>query len=484
VPTKPRSSFSFNLDFITFSFYLALVGIGGLFIYSVDVQQSGMPTDISSFLLDSLAGKQFIWIVICLLVFFFITSLLDHTFWQVFAYLIYGLGVASLVLVLIFGSTIKGATSWFNFGGFSFQPSEIAKFGTCLGVAAMLNHWSTDLRKWQHVLRVVALFMTPCFLILLQPDAGSALVFLSFFIVLFREGLAPILYVIGLLAVATLIISIIGEPVAIVTGLGCVAMACYAFYEDLHRARWLLGVAMLSVTLFFAYQQAQIWVSLAVALSGVAYFTYRQYSHFRTHLIPIIGLGFVLTSGLAVGSNYFYKEMLKPHQQQRIDVWLRPQEAKKRNKDSVFNLEQSKLAIGAGGLLGQGFMSGRMTSGRFVPEQDTDFIFCTIGEEQGFIGSATVVILYLLLLLRIVQIAERQKSTFNRAYAYGVAGILFVHFAVNIGMTMGLMPIIGIPLPFISKGGSSLLGFTIMIAVLLKLDRHRGRIKTVGGGVI
>jgi rod shape determining protein RodA len=481
---QPTPSFSFNLDFITFSFYLALVGIGGLFIYSVDVQQSGMPADLGSFLLGTQSGKQVVWIVICLLVFFFITSLLDHKFWQVFAYLIYGLGVVSLVLVLIFGTTIKGATSWFSFGGFSFQPSEIAKFGTCLGVAAMLNHWSTDLRKPQHVLRVILLFLAPGFLILLQPDAGSALVFFSFFIVLFREGLAPLLYVIGLIAAATLIISIIGEPLAIVTGLACVAMLSYAVYEEQRRSSWLLGLLLVSVGFWWGYQQGQAWLVLGLALLGVLFFSYRQYSHFRTRLIPIIGLGFVLTSSLAVGSNYFYREILKPHQQQRIDVWLRPEEAKKRNKDSVFNLEQSKLAIGAGGVVGQGFMSGRMTSGRFVPEQDTDFIFCTIGEEQGFLGSATVIILYLLLLLRIVQIAERQKTTFNRVYAYGVAGILFVHFAVNIGMTMGLMPIIGIPLPFLSKGGSSLLGFTIMIAVLLKLDRHRGRLKTVGGGVI
>ena len=187
--------------------------------------------------------------------------------------------------------------------------------------------------------------------------------------------------------------------------------------------------------------------------------------------------GFLLTGGLAVGSNYVFNNVLQPHQQQRIDVWLRPTEAKKRNKDSVMNLENSMLAIGAGGITGRGVFSGRMTQGRWVPEQDTDFIFCTIGEEQGFLGTFAVVGLYLLLILRIVMIAERQRIAFNRIYAYGVAGILFVHVVVNIGMTIGLVPIIGIPLPFLSKGGSSLLGFTIMIAVLLKLDKHRGRIK-------
>ena len=187
--------------------------------------------------------------------------------------------------------------------------------------------------------------------------------------------------------------------------------------------------------------------------------------------------GFLLTGGLAIGSNYVFNNVLQPHQQQRIDVWLRPAEAKKRNKDSVMNLENSMLAIGAGGITGRGVFSGRMTQGRWVPEQDSDFIFCTIGEEQGFLGTFAVVGLYLLLILRIVMIAERQRIAFNRIYAYGVAGIIFVHVVVNIGMTIGLVPIIGIPLPFLSRGGSSLLGFTIMIAVLLKLDKHRGRIK-------
>jgi rod shape determining protein RodA len=185
----------------------------------------------------------------------------------------------------------------------------------------------------------------------------------------------------------------------------------------------------------------------------------------------------LFTSGLSVGSNYFFNDVLKPHQQQRIDVWLRPAEAKKRNKDSVMNLENSMLAIGAGGFIGRGVFSGRMTQGKWVPEQDTDFIFCTIGEEQGFVGTAAVVILYMLLLMRIILIAERQRIAFNRVYAYSVAGVFFVHILVNIGMTIGLLPIIGIPLPFISKGGSSLVGFTLMLAILIKLDMHNGRVK-------
>lgn len=476
-----REAYLFTIDTITFVIYLTLVGFGGLFIYSVDIQQSGAPDGIADFLFHTQSGKQVLWIAISQLIFFFIIYLLDHKFWQIFAYLIYGVGIASLVLVLVLGTTINGATSWFSFGGFSFQPAEIAKFGTCLGMAAMLGHWSTDLRKRRHLFRLIALFMAPAGLILLQPDAGSTLVFTSFFIVLFREGLNPILYVVGLMAIATFIVSILSPTLAIVSTLAWIGILIYSLYEKQQRLAWWIGVLALGAAGYYLFVNGQPWAVLIAGVIGLIGMSYWQYLNFRTKIIPVVLLGFFLTSSLAVGSSYFYNKVLKPHQQQRIDVWLRPDEAKKRNKDSVFNLEQSKLAIGAGGMTGQGLFAGRMTQGRFVPAQDTDFIFCVIGEEQGFIGGGLVIVLYLLLLLRIIQIGERQRTTFNRVYAYGVASILFVHFLVNIGMTMGLMPIIGIPLPFISKGGSSLLGFTIMIAVLLKLDRHRGRLKTRGG---
>ena len=472
-----RQTYLLNIDYVTFCIYLALVGIGGLFIFSVDMQQSGPPEGLTDFLFHTLAGKQVLWIIICLLVFSFIVFFIDHKFWQVFAYLIYGVGVAGLILVLIFGTTIKGATSWFTFGGASFQPSEIAKFGTCLGVAALLGHWSTDLRKIQHVGRVAGLFLLPCGLILLQPDAGSALVFMSFFIVMFREGLNPLLYIIGFTGAATFVLSILWPPVLLISVLAWIGMLIYVGYEKKQQLRWFLGLIALGVMLWFGYREGYTLPVLGVAVAGLLGLSYWQYLNFRAKLIPVVMVAFVLTSGLSVASNYVFNEVLKPHQQQRIDVWLRPAEAKKRNKDSVMNLENSMLAIGAGNLTGRGLFSGRMTQGRWVPEQDTDFIFCTIGEEQGFVGSAAVVTLYLLLILRISMIAERQKVAFNRIYAYGVAGILFVHFIVNIGMTMGLVPIIGIPLPFLSKGGSSLLGFTIMLAVLLKLDKHRGRMK-------
>ncbi|MEM1214161.1 MAG: rod shape-determining protein RodA [Bacteroidota bacterium] len=474
---EQRGQFVLNIDFITFWIYLALVAIGGIFIYSVDIQQSGTPQGFSDFLFHTQAGKQVIWIGICLVVFAFIIFLLDHKFWPTFAYGLYALGIVSLVLVLVLGTKINGATSWFTFGGVSIQPSELAKVGTCLGVAAYLGHWSIDLRKPVQAFQVIAFFVVPSALVLLQPDAGSALVFLSFFIVLFREGLTPIVYVIGLLGAATFIISILFAPLPLITGLCWGSLLIYVFYEKDQRTRFLIGLGLFGAALWWCFQEGWGWYALGAAAFAVLLMTYRQYTQFRTSLIPLVMSGLLLTSGLAIGSNYVFNDVLKPHQQQRIDVWLRPSQAKKRNPDSVMNLENSMLAIGAGGVSGRGVFSGRLTQGRWVPAQNTDFIFCTIGEEQGFVGSVAVVSLYLLLLFRIIMIAERQKVAFNRVYGYGVAGIIFIHVIVNIGMTMGLMPIIGIPLPFLSKGGSSLLGFTILLAILLKLDKHQGRIK-------
>jgi rod shape determining protein RodA len=471
-----RQTLLVNIDYLTFSLYLALVSIGGLFIYSVDVQQSGAPAGLADFL-GSMAGKQVLWIIISLFVFGFIVLVLDAKFWQTFASLVYGFGIFLLILVLFLGTNIKGATSWFTFGGFSFQPSEVAKFGTCLAVAAYLSHWSTKLRDWRSAVQAAALFMAPAALILLQPDAGSALVFLSFLIAMFREGLSPMLYVVAIVSAATLILGILVSPLTMVVVLAWVGGGIYVLYQRKQRMWWLLGILLIGAFYWVGLRFGYGYFALGGSLLVFLLLSLWQLREGRSQLIPVLTVGLLWTSALAAGSNYAFNEILKPHQQQRINVWLQPDEAREENRDATFNLDQSRLAISGGGLTGRGLLSGPMTRGRKVPEQSTDFIFCTIGEEQGFVGSAAVVILFLLLLLRITVIAERQTTAFSRIYAYGVAGIIFVHVFVNIGMTMGLMPIIGIPLPFISKGGSSLLGFTIMLAVLIKLDKHRGRIK-------
>ncbi|WP_282775224.1 rod shape-determining protein RodA [Phaeodactylibacter xiamenensis] len=469
---NPESVMMFGrIDWLTFCLFLGLAVIGWMMIFSVsyeEYRQVGMGG-----FLNTSAGKQAIWLGICGLVFAFI-MLFDHKFWQTFAYPIYGLSMLMLVLVLIFGTNIKGATSWFSFGGFSLQPSELAKVGTCLGVSAFLSTYSTDLRHPKAQLTALGLIALPVLLIMLQPDAGSALVFTSFLVVYFREGLNPIYYIVGIVGATLLILGFIYPPVQIIFGtvLAGAAVLAYYFSNNLRNYAW-AAIALLAIA---AYNLSGLGYHLYLLGGAILFFLasgFIAYQQRNGRMAMLMAFFLILGSGLAFASNYAFNYVLKPHQQDRINVWLQPEKCDERG--SLYNLTQSKAAIGSGGLEGKGFLNGTMTKLNYVPEQSTDFIFCTIGEEQGFVGTAGIILLYLLLLLRITVVAERQKSAFARHYAYCVAGILFIHIFINIGMTMGMTPIIGIPLPLISKGGSSLLGFTIMISILLKLDKHRFR---------
>ena len=457
-----------KIDWMTFSLFLSLVGIGWLMIYTVGYGDDYFK-GINHFLLHTDVGKQTLWIGICLVVFFFI-FLIDRKFWQTFAYPIYGISLLLLIAVLFFGREIKGATAWFVFGGFSFQPSELAKFATNIAMAAYLSSYSTNLKQVRHQLVSVSLLVAPIILILLQPDAGSALVFLSFFILLFREGFPVNYYILAISGITLLLLGFLFPTPVLVLALIALAMLPFLLGQE-RKMPWLVGWAVLLAVAWFFFREENQWYFIGVlgsiwlVLAGV------HLARKDPRLVVLVFSGLILGSSLVVASGYAFNNVLKPHQQDRINVWLNP--SKCDPQGSLYNVLQSKMAIGSGGVNGKGFLKGSLTKGNFVPEQSTDFIFCTIGEEQGFIGSAAIVGLFLLLLLRVVTIAERQRSSFSRAYAYGVAGILFVHIFINIGMTMGLMPIIGIPLPFISKGGSSLFGFTILLSLLLKLDQHR-----------
>ncbi len=457
-----------SIDWMTFSLYLSLIFIGWLMIYTVGFKGD----ETTGFAIDFNApiGRQTFWIGISFVALLF-TFLIDQKFWQTFAYLFYALTLLLLCLVLLFGTTIKGATSWFFIMGFSFQPAEIAKFGTCLAIASYLSSFGTDLRHFKSQVVSLSLFVAPMALILLQPDAGSALIFLSFFIVLYRKGMAELPYLIVFSLFAIFVLTLyIDDSVVVTLGLILFGMF-FILIRTYTRAYWYLGLAVIVAATIFLYDQLNPWLLLAANLFALLTLTYLEWKKGR------IRSAFLLVSALTIGSlfafstHYAFNNILEPHQQDRINVWLRPDKGDPRG--SLYNSLQSKLAIGSGGLEGKGFLQGTLTKGRYVPEQSTDFIFCTIGEEQGFIGSFGVIALFLLLLLRITILAERQRSNFSLYYAYGVAGILFLHVFVNIGMTMGLAPIIGIPLPFISYGGSSLLGFTLMIGVLLKLDSQR-----------
>jgi len=464
---RPRGGSMKNMDWTTFSIYIGLITVGLLMVYTVDYDQAAY----SGNFFRTSAGKQAIWMVISVFA-FFLVSLIEWKFWQTFSFLIYGFSIFLLVAVLVFGANIKGATSWFTFGSFSFQPAEIAKFGTSLAMANFLSNYNTGLRDLRTQLLSFVIFLVPMGLILLQPDAGSALVFLSFMILLFREGLNPLYFLLGAFFTGMLLAGFVYEVKYIALALlwGFTVILTLNFKS--RKWFWTLGALAffgIGIALILQEQFRPVFFA-SVGVFLIAAFV--NWSSKNSRLAYMTSAAALVGVGIAFMASYVFTDVLEPHQQDRINVWLQPNKCDPRG--SLYNVLQSKMAISSGGLEGKGFLQGTMTKLNYVPEQSTDFIFCTIGEEQGFLGSFGIIALYFLLLYRITVLAERQRSGFSRRYAYAIAGILFVHYFINIGMTMGLMPIIGIPLPFISKGGSSLLAFTIMLAVLLKLDSNRG----------
>lgn len=416
-----RNSIIGKVDWPLILMYFGLVLIGWLSIYSAGLSDGNHPIyDTSQF-----SGKQMIWIGASLLI-GFIILLLDAKFFDAFAYWIYAFVVFLLIVVLVYGKATKGATSWISLGGgFKLQPSEFAKLGTALALASFLGRQDVDLNKRKTRLWCYAIIFVPAVLVLLQNDTGSALVFASFIFVLFREGMpgtgAVMLLAVG--AIVVFIFTLLWSKTVMFIILGCLFALTLAYY--LLNKKKHLGTMVAIFACFFAY------------------------------------VFFV---------NYAFYDILQDHQRTRIEVLLG---MKDDLKDAGYNLHQSKIAIGSGGFWGKGFLQGTQTKYDFVPEQHTDFIFCTIGEEGGFKGSLVVILLYVGMLVRIIRMAERQRSSFSRVYGYSIAGIIFVHVAINIGMTIGLMPVIGIPLPFLSYGGSSLLAFSIMLAIFVKQDAYR-----------
>ena len=459
-----------GLDWVTFSIYLCLVLVGWLMIFTVGYEE-GYNGGIGDFLSRPI-GKQTIWIGISFLG-MFLLYFIDWKFLQTFAYLIYIFSLVLLLLVLFFGPKINGARSWFIFGGFSFQPSELAKFATCLALSSYLSSFSTSMREFKHQAIAVGLFVAPMLIILLQPDAGSALVFTSFMIVLYRAGLSANIYIIGAFVSTLFILALKFPALNIILGLSLVATLALSVGFKKNRYPILIALGLIVGTTFLAYKEL-IFYALPVALGAFAIYSWLEWQNRKQRLIMVLAGGLLAGSALIFTANYAFNNILEKHQQERINVWLNPEKSDPRG--ALYNVLQSKMAIGSGGVQGKGFLKGVMTKLEYVPEQFTDFIFCTIGEEQGFAGSFSIMVLFFLLLYRLVMVAERQRSNFSRFYCYGIAGIIFVHFFINIGMTMGLVPIIGIPLPFISKGGSSLLIFSMMIGVVLKLDSNRFRI--------
>ena len=415
-----RNSIIGKIDWIIVLIYLALVLIGWFSIFSARYNE----VHPSIFDLSQVYGKQLIWIGAAFLM-GFIILLIDAKFFNAFAFWIYIVVLASLFVVLVYGKATKGATSWIEFGPVKFQPSEFAKMATALAVASYLGRLDVDLQKRKDQIFAIALVLIPMALVLLQNDTGSAIVFVSFIFIFYREGLPGA----GFVMVA-----------------GVVAVVLFVF------------------TLIWSQKIMYIILGALLVLTLTYYILNK-----KKNLIMMLGV-FACMFVFVFSVDYAFNKVLQDHQRSRIEVLLG---MKDDPKGDGYNVHQSKIAIGSGGLTGKGFLEGTQTKYDFVPEQHTDFIFCTVGEEGGFFGTATVVLLYVALLVRLIILAERQRSTFSRVYGYGVAGIFFVHVAINIGMTIGLVPVIGIPLPFLSYGGSSMLAFTMMLAIFVKQDANR-----------
>jgi rod shape determining protein RodA len=424
--------------------------------------------------ITQLYGKQFLWIIAALVLAVFVV-IIDSRFYLFFSWFIYGTTLFLLVLVLIFGKEINGARSWFEFSGVNLQPSEFAKIGTSLAVASYLNSKRHNLTKLD-IVPAVLLILFPIILITFQPDWGSALIYFSFFLVFFREGLSPYIFISGLLMILLFFLSLLVNTIYLTAGLIVLAFFL-AWFLTQKRKMVLIGagifiaiagmVYMLDYYLFKSLGAVMfVFISLLLTGAALSYYVYIR----KAYTIIIIYL-FLVGSILFINSvDYTYNNVLKPHQKDRVSLVLG---FKTDVRGTGYNVNQSIISIGSGGFSGKGFLKGTQTKYKYVPSQSTDFIFCTVGEEWGFLGSFVVIGIYLFFLLRLVFLAERQRSAFSRIYGYCVVSILFIHFFINIGMATGILPVIGIPLPFFSYGGSALWAFTILLFIFLRLDASR-----------
>jgi rod shape determining protein RodA len=420
-------------------------------------------------------GKQFVWILAALVLAVFVV-IIDNRFYFFFSWFIYGATIFLLLLVLIFGKDINGARSWFEIGGLSLQPSEFAKFGTAIALAAYLSNRRHDLTRLDVIIPALAIILIPAILTAFQPDWGSTIVFFALFLVLFREGMSAYIFVSGVLMIVLFFLALLFNNLYLTIGMIVLAVIIVWFTSR----KWLLtltgtGIFLVITGLVYLLDHyvlhflgTELVIFSSLILSGAVYSYY-----FYTKKAVVVMVIYLFLTGSIFYMNtvdYTFNNIIKPHQKDRIEILLG---IKSDKHGKGYNVNQSVISIGSGGFAGKGYLKGTQTKFKFVPAQSTDFIFCTVGEEWGFLGSVFVIGMYLLLLLRLIFLAERQRSAFSRIYGYGVVSVLFIHFSINIGMTIGLVPVIGIPLPFFSYGGSSLWGFTILLFIFLRLDASR-----------
>ena len=475
---SPQTSVLRSLDWWTIGIYLALLTFGWLSVCGATFSYDNV--DIFSFASNS--GKQIMWIGTSMML-GLIILLLDDRFYDTFAYIIYGLLVLLLFATIFNPVSTKGSHSWLVLGPVKIQPAEFAKFATALAVSKLMNTYGFDIHNWKHFAAACAVVLLPMVCIVGQRETGSALVYLSFFLMFYREGmpgsilftaLAMVIYfVVGIKYEAVMLFDTptsVGKFVVLLLVQIFTAGMVYIYCEEKREAKLIVRYSLLITVFFLLFSQFVVpfdvtWVQYAICATLIGYLFFRafRYRLSRYMLIGFFSLGSILFFS---GADYVLNNIMQPHQRVRINVLLGLDEDL---AGAGYNVHQSEIAIGSGGLRGKGFLNGTQTKLKFVPEQDTDFIFCTVGEEEGFLGSATVLLLFLALIFRLTKLAERQPLPFGRIYGYCVAMCITVHIVINIGMTIGLIPVIGIPLPFLSYGGSAMLAFTVMLAIFLKL---------------
>jgi len=408
-----------NLDWISVVIYLILVILGWLNIYSSSLSSIEGETSIFDF--SQIYGKQFLFILFSIPIIFIVLSV-DAKFYEKYSSIIFAVSLLSLVGLFAFGKAIAGQRCWYGIGSFTLQPSEFAKAATSLALAKYLSDVQVNLKDFNRQVQALLILALPVLLILPQPDPGSALIYSAFILVLYREGLPSWYLWTGFIAIVLFVMALMLKPLVII------------------------GIA-LAIIIFIYYRSRIInrnWILSAIIFAGI--------------------------SGFVFSVDYVFENVFKQHHRDRFNILL----GKEVDMKGVgYNTNQSEIAIGSGGWFGKGYLEGTQTKGGFVPEQHTDYIFTTVGEEWGFLGSLFVIALFVVLIIRIIYLAERQKTKFSRVYGYCVAGILFIHFFVNIAMVVGVFPTIGVPLPFFSYGGSGLWGFTILLFIFLKMDANK-----------
>ena len=468
-----------SVDWITIMLYVIMVVAGWFSICGASYEFD----NVGLFDPSGRPGMQMIWMGTSIII-IFIILMLESDFFEIFAYPIYAFVVMLLIATIFLAPNIKGSHSWLVLGPIRLQPAELAKFATALAVARFMNGYGFKLNTLKNFSITLLLIFFPMICILLQKETGSALVYLALFLMLYREGMTGYVLLTGICAVVYFVVGMkYSEVVVGITPLGELIVSCLVLLltmglvwnvrRDSLSVKIILATVAIAflggyiASLFMPVNFAHIAIGLVIASS--LYLIYMSLRNWVWHyvLIAIFALGSI---AFLFSVDYVFNEILEPHQQIRIKVSLG---LKDDPSGAGYNVNQSKIAIGSGGVFGKGFLNGTQTKLKYVPEQDTDFIFCTVGEEQGFVGSSLVLVLFGLFILRLIALAERQDNAFGRVYGYSVASIFFFHLAINVGMVTGLTPVIGIPLPFFSYGGSSLWGFTILLFIFLRLDASR-----------